>query len=531
MEYIANRLGIIFMKINGPAIGHDVTSLDPGAAKNAGAREEIEKLSLSFEMGDNVMIYLDDIQHCHPEFLQKFISLCDAQRKVEGVYKGRTRTYDFRGRRVCVIMAGNPYTESGEKFQIPDMLANRADIYNLGEIIGDSRDPFEMSYLENALTSNPVLSKLAARSQKDVYGVIKMAERVRRGDSPAVAAEGIEFEGNYALEELNEFVSTMVKLMRVRDVVLTVNREYIQSAAQHDDYRTEPPFLLQGSYRNMNRIAERVLPVMNDAELETLIESSYQNDAQTLTTGTEANLLKFKELLGKLSAEEQERWDDIKRTFRQNVKLRGVGSDDKVGQVIATLSTFSDGLDSIRKAVTEGVTRISETNGQDELDPTDEHIAAAVAKMEGLGAGLAALSERLNDGLMQIARLAERPMHIEVPPIDVKWPETPLIAATPPPEPQHTAPAAPTVVDEEGSTAELVRPDRITIVNRLPRTMMNVLEQQFELMQGWMRPLLEMSTAQKEELASLRPMVEDCLRHYAVLLRKLENADDREEGE
>ena len=29
-------------------------------------------------------------------------------------------------------MAGNPYTESGEVFKIPDMLANRADIYNLG---------------------------------------------------------------------------------------------------------------------------------------------------------------------------------------------------------------------------------------------------------------------------------------------------------------------------------------------------------------------------------------------------------------
>src|SRR5690606_5688704 len=78
MEYIANRLGIIFMKINGPAIGHAVTSLDPAAAPNAGAREEIEKLNLAFEMGDNVMIYLDDIQHCHTEFLQKFISLCDA---------------------------------------------------------------------------------------------------------------------------------------------------------------------------------------------------------------------------------------------------------------------------------------------------------------------------------------------------------------------------------------------------------------------------------------------------------------------
>ena len=42
MEYVANRLGIIFMKINGPAIGHAVTSLDPEEAPNAGAREEVE---------------------------------------------------------------------------------------------------------------------------------------------------------------------------------------------------------------------------------------------------------------------------------------------------------------------------------------------------------------------------------------------------------------------------------------------------------------------------------------------------------
>ena len=96
MEYIANRLGLIFMKINGPAVGHEVTSLDPSEAGNAGAREEVQKLNLALEMGDNVMIYLDDIQHCNPEFLQKFISLCDAQRKIEGVWEGRPRTYDLK---------------------------------------------------------------------------------------------------------------------------------------------------------------------------------------------------------------------------------------------------------------------------------------------------------------------------------------------------------------------------------------------------------------------------------------------------
>ena len=57
MEYIANRLGIVFMKINGPAIGHAVTSLDPSEAPNAAAREEVERLNLALEMGDNVMLY------------------------------------------------------------------------------------------------------------------------------------------------------------------------------------------------------------------------------------------------------------------------------------------------------------------------------------------------------------------------------------------------------------------------------------------------------------------------------------------
>ncbi len=522
MEYIANRLGIIFMKINGPALGHDVTSLDPAAAPNAGAREEIEKLNLSFEMGDNVLIYLDDIQHCNTEFLQKFISLCDAQRKIEGVYKGKTQTYDFRGKKVAVVMAGNPYTESGEKFRIPDMLSNRADIYNLGEIIGDTADAFEMSYIENALTSNPVLGKLASRSQKDVYAVIKMAERTLRGD--ATPSEGIDFEANYSMEELNEFVDTMMKLMRVRDVVLRVNQEYITSAAQHDDYRTEPPFLLQGSYRNMNRIAEKVMPVMNDDEVETLIQSSYQNDAQTLTSGTEANLLKFKELTSSFTAEEQERWNDIKRTFKQNVKMRGIGADDKVGQVIATLSTFNDGLDAIRKAVSEGATSLAAPPA--EADPTEN---VDTSEQDILREELRSMALQLAEGLEQIAQLSNRPVNVSVPPIEMSWPE--ILPLTPPPVSETPAvppaPQGPQVV-HEGADETAKSSDRITIVNRLPKTVYGVLESQFNLMQEWLKPLTELAADHHKEMTQLRPMLEECLKNYNRLLNKLDSARDRD---
>ena len=57
MEYISERLGLIFMKINGPAIGHDITSVDPMSANNSATKQELEKLNLAFEMGNNVMLF------------------------------------------------------------------------------------------------------------------------------------------------------------------------------------------------------------------------------------------------------------------------------------------------------------------------------------------------------------------------------------------------------------------------------------------------------------------------------------------
>jgi hypothetical protein len=512
MEYIANRLGLIFMKINGPALGHNVTSLDPTETTNAGAREEVEKLNLALEMGDNVMIYLDDIQHTNPEFLQKFISLCDAQRKIEGVYKGRSRTYDLRGRKVCVVMAGNPYTESGEKFQIPDMLSNRADIYNLGEIIGDTSDAFEMSYLENSLTSNPVLSKLASRSQKDVYAIIAMANNEPR--------DGIELEGNYSLEEINELVSTMQKLMRVRDVILAVNKEYIRSAAQSDDYRTEPSFKLQGSYRNMNRIAEKVVSVMNDDELTTLIVSNYENDAQTLTSGTEANLLKFKELNKLMTDEEKERWEDIRRTFRQNVKMRGISSDDKTGQVIAQLGVLSDGLDSIRRAMATGVDKLTERDAEpDEIaipvedsgPDFDAIIEALTGQFGGLQQGMAAISQSLETGLSQFGELTEQ--------LAANTSSAAAAAST-------SAPVVETPQSKEAETEPVE--NRITVVNRLPKSFTGVLREQFELMRAWLEPIHRATSTQSADMRKLQQRLEASMKAYEVLIGRIDTQQPEE---
>lgn len=116
MEYIVNCLGFIFMKINGLVIGYQVIFLVLQDVNSMVVVKELEKLNLALEMGDNVMFYVDDIQYCYLEFLQKFIFFCDVQCCIEGVYKGKVKIYDLWGSCFVVVMVGNFYIESGDCF-------------------------------------------------------------------------------------------------------------------------------------------------------------------------------------------------------------------------------------------------------------------------------------------------------------------------------------------------------------------------------------------------------------------------------
>ncbi|MCC8186808.1 MAG: DNA repair ATPase [Bacteroides sp.] len=345
MEYLASVMGLTFVKINGPTIGHSITSIDPAEARTSGAREELKKINLSFEMADNVMLYLDDIQHCSSEFLQKFISLADGQRKMDGIFEGESRTYDLRGKRFCVIMAGNPYTESGEKFQIPDMLANRADVYNLGDVIGDADALFRLSLLENAVVENTWFQRIASKSFADFY---KLVEYVENGSEVMP-----DLEGNYTQQDVDDFVAVLRNALVVRQTVLEVNKQYIRSAAMQDAYRVEPAFKLQGSYRDMSKMISRLVPLMNRAEVDRLILTHYENESQTLTSDSEANLLKLKEMSGVLSPDEQERWKYICEQFMKNNKFAAIQTDSQTGLVIAQLAEFNENLQGIRKVLGE----------------------------------------------------------------------------------------------------------------------------------------------------------------------------------
>ncbi|MFG2842657.1 DNA repair ATPase [Kitasatospora sp. NPDC048296] len=311
VEYLAERLGLLLVPVSGPALGHRVTSLDPAEAPDATARRELEKLNFALHAGDNALLYLDDVQHTSPEFLQRFVPLCDAQRRLDGVWDGEAREWDLRGKRFAVVMAANPYTESGRLFRLPDMLANRADVWNLGDAVAGREDVFALSFVENALPASPHLAPLAHAEREDLDTLLARAS----------GTPGGQLAGAWPAAEVERMTAVLAGLLHLRTTVLAVNRAYLASAAQDDRARTEPPFLLQGSYRNMAKLAQRLDPALTRPELDALLTDHYRAEAQPLGADAEAQLLKLAELWGTLTPEQVERWAELKRAWRATDRI------------------------------------------------------------------------------------------------------------------------------------------------------------------------------------------------------------------
>ncbi len=536
MEYVANRLGLVFVKVNGPSLGHGVVSLDPGEAPNATARQEVEKVNLGFEMGNNVMLYLDDVQHLDPEFLQKFISLCDGQRKIEGVWRGRTRTYDMRGKKFCVIMAGNPYTETGAKFVIPDMLANRADTYNLGDILDGKEDVFSLSYIENALTSNPVLAPLATRSQDDVYKLIRMS----RGEEIPTT----DLKHGYSGVEIGEITAVLQRLTQIQEVVLRVNMQYILSAATDDAFRTEPSFKLQGSYRNMNKMAEKVMAAMTPDEVESLIDDHYTGESQTLTSGAENNLLKLAQLRGRMTPEQKARYAEVCRSFKR-IQTMGGDEDDPVARVTGTLGGLGEELGAIRAALTgAGQTEQAIAGLGGRLDaigealrsgaqPGTEKALASIAqslgglrsalgqstetttKLDALGGRLDGIKGAIEAAAEQAAsakKLAASPLG-NLPPLGRK-------PGQPPPIPSAADPGLSTALTELSKALQTMQQPKVEVevLNQPPPGVEELLAQQVQLIERTLVPLVRASADNLNDAQAIGAKVDELL----ALLRQVD---------
>ena len=362
--------------------------------------------------------------------------------------------------------------------------------YNLGDILSGKNDLFALSYLENALTANTVTAPLTTRPPADIPRLMKLAQ----GESVATT----ELEHGYSGAELNEIVEVLKRLFFAQRVLLRVNQQYIASASQDDRFRTEPPFKLQGSYRNMNKLAEKIVSVMTDAELETLIDSHYAGESQTLTTSAEQNLLKLAELRGRQTADQKARWDEIKRGFKR-VQTQGGKDDDPVVRVTGTLAALGEELSRIREAAAEVARRPAEAPLAPHLEALTKTIAATANKprQSDLGPKLDALRE---------AVVSAGEAMKSAPPIDLR-PMLKTLAESNSRPPVDLAPALNQLAQVAEAMAQRALAQQIDltpVLNQLTEVTKLVLERPSVAPQQDLGPLLEKLGAQ-QSAAPARP--------------------------
>ena len=68
------------------------------------------------------------------------------------------------------------------------------------------------------------------------------------------------------------------------------------------------------------------------------------------------------------------------------------------------------------------------------------------------------------------------------------------------------------------------QPPEIQVVSRVPKTLLDVMRRQFDLMQGWLKPIYEETRGQSKEVQQLREAVNENLIKYETLVAQLENA-------
>jgi hypothetical protein len=188
-------------------------------------------------------------------------------------------------------------------------------------------------------------------------------------------------------------------------------------------------------------------------------------------------------MLGWLSPDEARRWADICRTFQQNLKMKGIDTSDHVGQVIVQLREFNDGLYQIREALASGVKQLA----SQDTPQRDLFLAAMLQHLKELSGGMQSIGSAVQEAASQAGQLRQQA----------------AASADPPPQ-------------------------TVIVRHSVPRSILDVIRSQFELMNRWLQPLATTADTQNEQLERLHNAMQTCLANYYALMQELEKA--REES-
>ena len=158
--------------------------------------------------------------------------------------------------------------------------------------------------------------------------------------------------------------------------------------------------------------------------------------------------------------------------------MGAAGDDGQLGQVIAQLTTFSEGLNDIRTTLDKGVTKLVE-NGQEEKNvlqtATMQQVAHAVEELAKFNGTLGEMKTMMGEGI-----------------------KTSSAAAAP-----------------GGSSQQ-----KIEVVNKVPNIFLDIIRNQFRVLQTWMEPILKLSEV-FPEAENLKSAAEATQRNYDKLIKQI----------
>jgi hypothetical protein len=102
----------------------------------------------------------------------------------------------------------------------------------------------------------------------------------------------------------------------------------------------------------MSRVAQRILPLMSDTEVDELVRDQYRADAQTLGGGAAWNLARLAEVLGSPTPDEVEQLADFRRRWTE----AKVG-DNPMAAVVGALQSIETALAKAPREITGRVIR------------------------------------------------------------------------------------------------------------------------------------------------------------------------------
>lgn len=322
LKKIASLLGYAFVSVSGTSLSKATVGLDPATAPDASSRAALERLLFGLELQDNVLLDIEDVQACSDELLSRLLPLCDATRTLEIVRDGRPVRLSLQGRRAAIVMTLNPLLAT-----IPQALANRATLLNLGDVADRFADDFALSYLEVGAPMNPTLEAASSRGDieamalalADGRSLVSLNEEEASAEQSPAAPAGPAapvLKGRYARSELVRIQAVLEHATAIRDVLMAVNRACLASASVAEAFRIDPAFELQGSYRDMVELCRHIQPDWTQEQRVTTLLRHYEGQAGLLGERGEYNLLHFKHLVGLLTPAEADRLEHIRETYR-----------------------------------------------------------------------------------------------------------------------------------------------------------------------------------------------------------------------